>query len=388
MKGRKRKYNPDIPAHIPQGKLPSGLYWADGRWYVLEQDVSSGKLRKRTIAGAEARLADLWTYARQSISAPAGSLRWLVDMFLVSTEYHELAQSTQRDYRALGNTACQFELRGGRVLGDMPVAQLTLPTIQRLVEAIACGRNAAGVTMPRPALANYIARFLRRLFGWGMRHGHCRHNPASGVRQVRTGQRYPMPSHDTFQRVLQYAMRRAALPFRSPGASPAYLPAVMVLAYNLRLRGIEVITLTDAHRLPHGVRTNRRKGSRDNITRWNREMRRAWACLVNVRRRALRKSGRQLADNPAKRWLVVTHDGQPLHKSSLDSAWQRMIRDALATGIITPAERFSLHGLKHRGVTDTVGNVADKQAASGHVDPRMVAHYDHEIPTVAPPKRR
>lgn len=30
-------------------------------------------------------------------------------------------------------------------------------------------------------------------------------------------------------------------------------------------RGIEVLTLTDAHLLPDGVKTNRRKGSRDNI---------------------------------------------------------------------------------------------------------------------------
>ncbi|MDR5896344.1 hypothetical protein [Larsenimonas suaedae] len=41
----------------------------------------------------------------------------------------------------------------------------------------------------------------------------------------------------------------------------------MELAYLCRLRGIEVITLTDANHLAEGVMTNRCKGSRDNIVR-------------------------------------------------------------------------------------------------------------------------
>jgi len=56
------------------------------------------------------------------------------------------------------------------------------------------------------------------------------------------------------------------------------------------------------------------------------------------------------------------------------------MRNAVRDGIITPDERFALHGLKHRGVTDTKGN---KKDASGHKTDAMVHVYDHSLPTVS-----
>ena len=41
-------------------------------------------------------------------------------------------------------------------------------------------------------------------------------------------------------------------------------------------------------------------------------------------------------------------------------------------GVITPEQRFTLHGLKHRGVTDTKGSRRRKQIASGHQTEAMV----------------
>lgn len=61
-----------------------------------------------------------------------------------------------------------------------------------------------------------------------------------------------------------------------------------------------------------------------------------------------------------------------------------MITAAIRNGIILPEERFGLHGLKHRGITDTKGNKADKQTASGHKSPSMLERYDHEVPVVKP----
>lgn len=89
---------------------------------------------------------------------------------------------------------------------------------------------------------------------------------------------------------------------------------------------------------------------------------------------------------PENRYLVVSQSGDPLVKSSFDSAWQRMIKMAIAENIITPEDRFSLHGLKHRGVTDTEGTRADKKDASGHKSDAAFNVYDHEMQTVKPPK--
>ncbi|PPT91941.1 hypothetical protein XthCFBP4691_06055 [Xanthomonas theicola] len=46
------------------------------------------------------------------------------------------------------------------------------------------------------------------------------------------------------------------------------------------------------------------------------------------------------------------------------------------------------HGLKHRGVTDTAGNRADKQDAAGHANPETTNRYAHDLPPVPPPTRR
>jgi len=39
---------------------------------------------------------------------------------------------------------------------------------------------------------------------------------------------------------------------------------------------------------------------------------------------------------------------------------------------IAPKDRFTLHGLKHRGITSTVGKKAEKKAASGHKSDAML----------------
>lgn len=60
------------------------------------------------------------------------------------------------------------------------------------------------------------------------------------------------------------------------------------------------------------------------------------------------------------------------------------MRAAVESGVITPEQRFTLHGLKHRGVTDTKGSRRHKQLASGHRTEAMARLYDHDVPLVAP----
>lgn len=164
----------------------------------------------------------------------------------------------------------------------------------------------------------------------------------------------------------------------------------MVLAYSVRLRGVEVCTLTDAHRLKQGIQSNRRKGSLDNVTLWDAETTAAWNALVERRQAIWNRPGRAFPVplQAADRFLLVEQTGNPMSKSSLDSAWQRFIREAIRTKVISEGELFSLHGLKHRGITDTAGNRGDKQDAAGHVIPEMTHRYDHELPVVDTPKPR
>lgn len=388
-RGRKRTLKPDIPSHIDQDALPKGVYWDRGRWYICESHPESGRTRKRTIAYADARLSDLHAAREAAFGlGETGSLNFVVKAFTQSTEYRDLAKGSRDDYDHHAAIACGFVLRDGTNLGRLQVDRMSVPLVQRLVETLAKGRQAGPIQPalpPRPSTANHVLRYLHRLFGWGIRMGHCRTNPASGVRSAREKAEFKMPEPHAFLAVLEFAKERAALPLHSKGSVPPYMPAVMVLAYNARLRGIEVTDLSDADALPEGVRCSRRKGSRDNITLWNEELRWAWSWLRDYRASRLEAHKRPAPLRADQRFLVVTQTGTPLARSTLKTAWQRLITSAIAEGVIDEGERFSLHGLKHRGVTDTRGNRFDKQEAAGHVTPHMTHRYDHSLPMVAPP---
>ena len=151
-----------------------------------------------------------------------------------------------------------------------------------------------------------------------------------------------------------------------------------------RLRGIEVTNLTDAHHLATGLMCERRKGSLDSITPWNRELRWAWAWLRRYRSLRTEAHKRPVPLRPAARRLLVTQSGTPLARSTLKTAWQRLIVAAIDSGVIAAEDRFNLHGLKHRGITDTPR--ADKRDGAGHVNPEMTVRYGHSVPVVATPK--
>lgn len=80
----------------------------------------------------------------------------------------------------------------------------------------------------------------------------------------------------------------------------------------------------------------------------------------------------------------MTESGTPLTKDGLDNAWQDLITAAIEAEVITREQRFTLHGLKHRGITDTKGKKADKKEASGHKTDAMLDLYDHEVAVVEP----
>ena len=90
-----------------------------------------------------------------------------------------------------------------------------------------------------------------------------------------------------------------------------------------------------------------------------------------------------IGDNGPK-WVRIQSALTPLARSTLKTAWQRLIVAAIDAGVIAAEDRFNLHGLKHRGITDTPR--ADKRDGAGHVNPEMTVRYGHSVPVVAAPK--
>jgi hypothetical protein len=380
-RGRKRQHDATIPAHIDQSAIPRGIYWqrdGRGRWFVF--DRVDGKPKRKTVATAEARLSDLHRIAEERAGVDRATLGYLLDEFHAGRRFAELAPGTRRGYEFCRRVAKAHETAKLGRLGDLHVSRITRPGIQRVVDRLA--------EEGTPTKANALLRYLRRVFSWGMNRGLCAANPAQGVEAAKERRAGRMPDAEVVAAIREFARLRGARKAHTDGSVAPYLWLVLDLAYLLRLRGSEVLMLTDASERPDGVYAERLKGSRATLTEWSPRLRDTWAAAVELRRETLAKLPKDKRAvtpiDPARRALIVGQSGARLSKDGLDTAWQRMMLLAIAEGVIAREQRFGLHGMKHRGVTDTKGNRADKQDAGGHRTAAMVDIYDHAVPRVQP----
>jgi len=389
--GRKRKPDPTIPGHIDQSKIPTGLYW-DGRWggtwYVLNRKPGE-RAQRKNVAGKTATLADLHAIAEaRAGQVSSKALRGLCEAFGNSPQFKALSISTQGDYTYCSEVVCEFRLSNGGLAGDLVTKRITQPIIQGLVDAIAAGTERdkeTGKLIPTPSKAAHVQRYLRRLFRWGANRGYNDINPADGIELPRERRRRRLPEKDVLQALIAFARARAGTRGKEGSVAP-YLWAAIVIGYRCRLRPIEVRTLTDANYTKGGIHTNRRKGSRDNITEWSDDLREAWNYLVE-RRRVIWSDEKRPKPWPLRaqdRPILVNHGGDTIGKSTFSSAWRRLLASAIEAGLLTEDQKFGAHDLKRRGITDTPGTRQEKQLASGHTNESMLEVYDFSVPVVRP----
>lgn len=370
-RGAPRKHNPSIPAHIDQAALPRGIYWdasGNGRWYVFEE--RDGRKRTVTVAQRGATLAELHGIVEQRTTGTTrGSVQHVVDRYLASPRFARLSARSQKDYAYNLKAACAFKTRAG-ALGTLPVDKLPPPVFARIRDKLATNT---------PAKANAWIRRLSAAFAWGVQDGCCRTNPCAGIDMVQERARNGMPTLELFRRVQAFARQQGALERSAKGHLAPYLADFMEIAYQSRLRCVEVLALTDAHITADGILCKRTKGSRTNVARLG-PLQSAAVARLQARRKAIVESrGMPVQIRPAQRLLFVGEGGEPLTYNGLSSAWQRMMRLARAHGVLAEGEGFTAHGLKHRGITDS----ADK-TAGGHKSEQMRHRYDHSLPVVEP----
>lgn len=372
-RGRPRLRDATMPAHVDPHRLPKRCYWdsRDNVWYTIHADP---KPRRQRIAGAKATLAELHAIMETIAGIDRGSLGYVLNAFHDDVEFTELSPSTQAGYEKQRAIAATMKTKVGP-LTSLIVARMTVPMVQVLINTIA---------RTTPTKANHLLRYLRRSLSWGVRNGKCADNPCKGVRQAKERKLRVLPTPTSVLAVLQFFQQRAAVTLRRAGACAPYLWIAMELAFMCRLRGIEVITLTDANATDEGVLTNRRKGSRDNIVRWSPRLRAAWDAAIALREASWARRRSPVPIRAEDRPLLVGQDGGALRKGSFDSAWQHAIKLAITENVITAEQRFSLHSLKRRGVTDTAGTRADRKEASGHKSESMMDVYDFSVPLVNP----
>jgi hypothetical protein len=362
---RHRKADPSIPAFIDQRKLPRGCYWnrRDRYWYALP-----GGKRMR-VAGADAMLSDLHAAMETLSGVDRGSLDYMLGRFETSAQFTELAAGTQDDYRYCRRVLQGFETKVGVPFAELRRSGITPPVVQRLIDRIATDH---------PTKANHIKRYLSAAYGWARLRMGVAENPAKGVAQAKERAASRTPDKDVMRGVVAFLRARGRRQPHSRGSVAPYLWAVAEIAYRCRMRSIELRELNYADATAEGVVVRRRKGSLDNITAWCPELREAWDALAG-RRDALWRAHAVVPLAPKDRPLVVTQSGRPLGRYTLNTAWRRAMAQALKAGVITADTRFGLHGLKHRGVTDTPGGRKVRQDAAGHKTAAMTDRYSHDL---------
>jgi integrase len=106
--------------------------------------------------------------------AAAGSLRWLIERYYLSSEYNLLEQSTRHVRRRMLDAFSERH-------GDKPYRQLEPRHLKVFIDE----KVRAGA----PEAANNLLKVLRGLFAWACKPAVAlaSHNPARGVERVKTG---------------------------------------------------------------------------------------------------------------------------------------------------------------------------------------------------------
>lgn len=372
-RGRRRREDPTIPAHIKQVDIPSGAYWnrRDLYWYTL---LPTGTGQKRVkLADKTATLADIHAKLDTVRGIDRTSLDWLMQKFEESPVFLALEYSTQKQYQKCRLIASQQKTKIGP-LGKLAAARLTTPVFQGIVDRLALEGT--------PTKANHFLRYVRRVYSWGVQRGHVPANPCKGCAQADERKRRRLPDDQPFEALIAFAKERAEYPPHTEGSIAPYMWMTLDLMYLCRLRGIEAITLPESHGLDEGVLTNRRKGSRDNIVAWTPRLRAVWHAAAERRRQLMERHSVPTPIDPKDRALIVGQEGRPISKNTFNARWQAMMKLAIEAGVITAAQRFGAHDVKRKGISDSPGNRHDKQQASGHRSERMMDVYDLSVPVV------
>lgn len=261
QRGRKRKPNPKIPAHINQSQLPNNCYFeikGRGHWYTTYKDERNKQRRKR-IAGSGATLSELHRIIEEWSGIERDTFRWMCDQYFLSDRYLGLVKSTQKEYQKYFQKLYEIETKVNKPLPDIPLKRWDSFIVQKLVDKISRERG--------PTAAKHTHSFIRLVFTWGKNRGLCRVNPALGIELPKERKKQTLPTQEAYDRLLAHAKLTATHKLKVQGSTAYYIPLMMELEYLCKMRGVECRNLTDVHILDEGLYIDRRKGSRDTIVK-------------------------------------------------------------------------------------------------------------------------
>jgi len=328
--------------------LPKYVYIRRG-WYIYRPHLGQGKLGKDVkLCPETAQLSEVWKRYESltCASAPRKTLDWLFGEYLASAQHAQKAVKTRKEYEKNAARLSKTATKSGTLFGQLDAERITPGVVRKYIDARG----------DKTVAANREIAFLSVCFSWAVERDLLKTNPCKDVRRNSEKARTRYVTDNEYAAVYHLA------------DGWMHVQCAMEFAYLCRMRLCEVLDLRQSHITDTGLIIRRRKGSRDNITTWTPRLR-----AVIIRTATLPTPAIKTGDF----YLVRGQKGDRLTESGFETLWQRLMAKAVASGI----ERFTFHDLKAKGVSDTEG---DKQKASGHKSPQMVAVYDRKLHEVAP----
>ena len=268
-------------------------------------------------------MSELWSIYEGLGQAEKDTVRWMMDLYLGSSQFERLKPKTKKDYLAAVEKICSKPV-GNKTFGESRLNRVTKRTIRDYLD-----------TYPHPVAANRHIAVLKSAWSWCEERHDIPENPCKSVKLNREEPRQRYVSDDDYETVLRMA--------------PPPIQQMMELAYLLRGRLSEVLAIRAEHIHDDYLEFHRLKGSEGEL------------CELSDRLRAA------LSDVRGGEYVCHQYS-----ESGFRSAWRRLQGGMRKAGI----EPFPFHDLKARGVSDHVDNFA------GHRSPNMKKVYVRKLQRV------
>lgn len=332
---------------------------------------SSGKLKPPIALGRDGdepdKIYKAYLAAKEQLNAEKTSLSntlgSVVKKYMASTQYGEIASSSQKRHQNLKKVLDHpIKINGqDKTLSDLHIKDINKPLFQALAEKRFRDYQAKG--RKGNVQVNREITFLSGAIKWGINFitdiGITEHPLSKFIKLKEVpDNRYVTDKEYNIQ-------------FSEAPEIADYLQPIFELSYLLATRGIETLDIKLSHCTDEGIRTYRRKGSKDNIIEWSTRLYAAYEMALTRH-----KNIKVLPIDP---YLITGFSGGKFNKSSFDDAMQRLKAHMEEKGL--SETYWTLHQLKSKGVSDS----EDKHIA-GHKTEQMRQKYDTKVHTKKPVK--
>jgi integrase len=335
----RRRINAALPKYVYR-RAYGFIY----RPYIGMENGARQYGKEVNLCAADSTVPQVWEAFERETKQDQDSLRWLLSEYHGSKKFKSLKPKTQEDYEGYQRIITAYPMASGKPFGGARIEKIKRTAIQKYLDKYHA-----------PTSANRHIQYIKAAWNWAAnRYEHIPENPCVGVElnteTART--RYVEPQ--------EYAAIHAL--------TSGWVTWAMELAYICRARRMEILSLRVSDILPEGLRLERGKKSKGEITKWTPRLRAAIAGAI--------KHSYSDVEPVSSALLLLNNRGRKISKPAWNSALQRLKPKMKALGM----EVFTLHDLKAAGYSDQA--VQD----AGHKSGKMHDVYMRKLKIVEPAK--